>query len=125
MGYYRDTTGNLDIDPSTADIVHHVFSMRAKHLSYRKIYQKLDTLLSAQNLPNPVASHVSIGKILKNRTYVGEVKYSGNWKKGLHQPIISKRLFNSVQTWFIPNTPQWNKRKPVLIYIYMGEVEII
>lgn len=97
MGYYRDTAGNLDIDPNTADIVHQVFSLRAKHLSYRKIFQKLDTLLSSQNLPNPVASHVSIGNIIKNRTYVGEVKYGGEWRKGSHQPIVSKRLFNCVQ----------------------------
>ena len=35
--------------------------------------------------------------ILKNRTYIGEVKHLNDYYKGLHEPIISKEQFNKVQ----------------------------
>ena len=36
-------------------------------------------------------------KILKNRTYLGEIKFDGQLHKGTHQPIISQELFYAVQ----------------------------
>ena len=36
-------------------------------------------------------------KILKNRTYLGEIKFAGQLHKGTHQPIISQELFYAVQ----------------------------
>lgn len=38
-----------------------------------------------------------IKKILKNFTYLGKVKFSGQILQGTHQPIISSELFNKVQ----------------------------
>jgi len=36
-------------------------------------------------------------KILKNRTYLGEIKFDGKINKGTHKPIISPEIFYSVQ----------------------------
>jgi len=38
-----------------------------------------------------------IKKILKNFTYIGKVKFSGQIIDGEHEPIISPTLFNKVQ----------------------------
>ncbi len=39
-----------------------------------------------------------IKKILKNFTYIGKVRFSGNVSQGNHKPIISLSLFNKVQS---------------------------
>lgn len=36
-------------------------------------------------------------KVLKNRTYLGEVKFDGNLYKSTHKPIISPEIFYAVQ----------------------------
>lgn len=36
-------------------------------------------------------------KILKNRTYLGEVKFAGELHQGTHRPIVSQELFYAVQ----------------------------
>ena len=36
-------------------------------------------------------------KVLKNRAYLGDVKFAGKITDGIHQPIIEKNLFNQVQ----------------------------
>ena len=35
--------------------------------------------------------------LLKNRLYIGEVSFAGEWFKGSHEPIISVDLFNAAQ----------------------------
>ncbi len=36
-------------------------------------------------------------KVLKNRTYLGEIKFNGRIYKGTHKPIISPEIFYAVQ----------------------------
>jgi hypothetical protein len=36
-------------------------------------------------------------KILKNRTYLGEVKFAGNLYKATHKPIVNPEIFYAVQ----------------------------
>jgi DNA invertase Pin-like site-specific DNA recombinase len=38
-----------------------------------------------------------IGHMLRNRYYIGEVPYKGQWYKGRHEPLISVELFDQVQ----------------------------
>lgn len=38
-----------------------------------------------------------IGHLLRNRYYIGEVPYKGQWYKGRHEPLISVELFEQVQ----------------------------
>ena len=35
--------------------------------------------------------------MLRNRFYIGEVQYWRQWYPGLHEPIISRELFERVQ----------------------------
>ena len=39
-----------------------------------------------------------IKKLLKNFTYIGKIKFSGQILQGKHPPLISNELFNKVQT---------------------------
>jgi hypothetical protein len=36
-------------------------------------------------------------KVLKNRTYLGEIKFDGQLHKGTHKPLISPEIFYAVQ----------------------------
>lgn len=36
-------------------------------------------------------------RILSSRVYIGEIKFSGEWFQGVHQPIIDKETFNTAQ----------------------------
>jgi site-specific DNA recombinase len=38
-----------------------------------------------------------IKKLLKNKTYVGMVKFDKEWNKGVHEPILPQELFDKVQ----------------------------
>lgn len=37
-------------------------------------------------------------KLLRNQLYLGKIKFSGEWYEGLHEPILTEDLFNSVQS---------------------------
>jgi len=39
----------------------------------------------------------SLKWMLKNRTYLGEICYKGEWIKGMHEAVITKELFDKVQ----------------------------
>lgn len=40
---------------------------------------------------------INLHRILSNRVYIGEVGHKGTWYPGLHQSLINKELFDSVQ----------------------------
>lgn len=42
-------------------------------------------------------SHTLVLNVLRNSTYIGKVKFKGIEYSGVHQPIISEDMFNSVQ----------------------------
>jgi len=45
----------------------------------------------------PLFSKDTVTPMLRNRFYIGEVQYRGEWFPGLHEPIISRELFERVQ----------------------------
>lgn len=45
----------------------------------------------------PLFTKDTVTVMLRNRFYIGEVQYHGKWYPGLHEPIISRELFEQVQ----------------------------
>ena len=39
----------------------------------------------------------TVHSICLNRAYLGEVKYSGNWYRGVHAPLVNERQFNAAR----------------------------
>jgi hypothetical protein len=67
-----------------------------------KIHSIFRTFLNKNYSLNNMAKHYGLSvnglkKILKNRTYLGEVKFAGNLYKANHQPIINPEIFYAVQ----------------------------
>ncbi len=88
VGYkYSKETNMLEVVPEDAIRVKKVFEMyNTKEYSPRLIAEALG-----------FSSDVIVFKILKNRTYIGEITFQGQQYKGLHQRIIEDDVFFKAQ----------------------------
>jgi site-specific DNA recombinase len=96
FGYKVTSAGELIPHLEEAPFIKRIFKMRNNGFSYRLICQKVCQELKDVGIETGPTTHVSISKILKNRTYLGEVQYHGHWKIGVHDPLISKISFNRI-----------------------------
>jgi len=67
-----------------------------------KVHSMFKTFLEKNYSLNSMSKHYDLSvnglkKILKNRTYLGEVKFDNQLHKGHHRPIISPEIFYAVQ----------------------------
>ena len=91
------------IDPDRAPVIRLMFEKVAyEQWSGRKLYHWLRFELNFRT--HGGKKHLSLGniyKILDNTFYYGEFEYpkgSGQWYQGKHEPIITKELYDEVQT---------------------------
>lgn len=91
------------LDPERAPIIKKMFEKVAyEHWSGRKIHNWLKFDLNLRTAAGK--KHLSLGniyKILDNTFYYGVFEYprkSGNWYTGKHEPIVTKELFDLVQS---------------------------
>lgn len=103
-GYLNDMTrgreGHVIIDPIRANIVKQIFQFASEGWSHRKLKLWLKDDLDFRSKNNKHLSLSTVQKILKTTFYYGEFEYprgSGKWYKGVHQPIITKEIFDIVQ----------------------------
>ena len=97
-----DRKGYVMIDPKSAPVVKQMFEKVAhEKWSGRKIFHWLKFDLNFKTTTgnkNLTLSNVFL--ILRNTFYYGDFEYprgSGNWYKGKHEPIITKKLFDQVR----------------------------
>ena len=90
-GYTRHPRGKLVLNEREGEHIKRIFEEYVILKSYIKVQQKLE-----KEGFEPLPKHRII-KLLKNRLYVGEVSFAGEWFKGSHEPIISVDLFNAAQ----------------------------
>jgi DNA invertase Pin-like site-specific DNA recombinase len=55
------------------------------------------TTLKTLKLPERPVGKSTVGKLLRDRYYLGEVNYKGQWYPGRHEPLITVELFDRVQ----------------------------
>jgi len=72
------------VDDDKASIIKKAFEMTLNNFKWDKICSELNLAKKMYYL------------ILKNKTYYGLISYKGKTKKGMHEPIISKKLFDDV-----------------------------
>ena len=85
---YKLTDGKIVLDKEKAEVVKRIFEEYLKGLSTHKIAQGLtaEGFLNANN--NPSWNHGSVGRILENNKYLGDV---------IHPQIIDEKTFELVQ----------------------------
>ena len=69
----------------TTETLHEIMVDRG--LTMRPTYKK----------PERPIGKSTFAAMLRDRYYIGEVKYKGTWHPGRHQPIVSRELFDRVQ----------------------------
>ena len=98
LGYLNDKQNkNIVVEPVKSKIVKKCFEMfvTGKH-SFISISKYLFNLKVTTKLGKKINTS-TIKKMLSNRFYLGVMSYKGELHKGIHKPLISKALFDSVQ----------------------------
>ena len=90
-GYTRLKRGKLVVNEAERQHIVRIFEEYVTLKSYIKVQKKLG------QEGFPPLRHARITSLLKNRLYIGEVSFAGEWFKGSHEPIISVDLFNAAQ----------------------------
>ncbi len=89
-GYARKN-GVLVVKEDEAKLVKLTYDLYEKYMSVTKVQQQI------KKMGYPVWRFNRYIRVLKNRLYLGEIKYSGKFYKGVHEPIISEEQYNRVQ----------------------------
>lgn len=91
---YRKEGESMEIETAEATWVEKIFRLAAQGQSYSYIARKLNSngITTKRGKPFQIES---VKYILKNRMYYGESVFGDIKTKGLHKPIISKRLFGA------------------------------
>ena len=99
FGYYNNTkTKTVHVDKRQAELVKAIFALYAKGQS---TFQDISSYLFERGIKTSGGKPYSKDKvkyILKNPFYYGHFIYAGEIYEGKHAPIISKKLWDKVQT---------------------------
>jgi len=97
----RDKKCQVRLDPKRASIIKQMFEkVGNQQWSGRKVFKWLKSM-GFKTRNGKVLVLGNIYQLLRNTFYYGEFEYpvgSGNWYQGKHTPIITKELFDRVQT---------------------------
>lgn len=96
-GLTLDKTGRITANRATIGIVERIFrEYTAGASGFRAIAEGLND----DHIPAPAGkqwSPQSVGNILKNRAFAGEVKHRDTWLPGAHEPVLDADLFAAAQ----------------------------
>ena len=119
IGYdYKD--GNLTVIPFEAVQIRRIFDLYASGMNPQAIANDLNSKGMTHRYGKWRREIVS--RVLDRRLYLGEVSYSGQWHKGLHEPIITEEQFQSAQERKkrIREDYERNKRKRGSVSSFLG-----
>ena len=91
-GYTRLKRGKLVVNEEERQHIVRIFEEYVTLKSYIKVQKKLE-----KEGFKPSTRIIGLLNCLRNRLYIGEVSFAGEWFKGSHEPIISVDLFNAAQ----------------------------
>ena len=102
LGYTNNTlTHVIDVDPETAPLVQELFRLYA---TQRYSLKQLATLAYDMGMGYRKSGRPftpgSLEKILKNPLYYGYFRWDRQLHPGIHEPLISRELFEQVQAAF-------------------------
>jgi DNA invertase Pin-like site-specific DNA recombinase len=121
LGYKNNTlTHVIDVDPETAPFVQELFQLYA---TQRYSLKQLATIAYDMGIGSRKSGRPftpgSLEKILKNPLYYGYFRWDGRLHQGIHEPLISRELFDATQAAF----RRHNKpRKQKHTFAYVGVV---
>lgn len=103
---YRNVRGDdkrsrIFVNETEARAVRRAFELRAnEHLTVKQIAQRLHDDGMVYSDSNPRFPLSKMHRILKDRSYIGEIVFHGEWHPGTHPRLIDRRTWNRVQESF-------------------------
>ncbi|WP_146372652.1 recombinase family protein [Symmachiella macrocystis] len=89
----------VKLHPDNAATIRRIFELYGYH---NHTIDSLADVLIAEGIEYlPSTPRISCSKlyaILTDRSYIGEIKFRGQWVPGTHEPIVERRLWNRVQS---------------------------
>jgi site-specific DNA recombinase len=96
-GLRCDATGKVEADPATFGVVQRIFR---EYTQDRRGTKAIATGLQADGLPAPGRTPwnpAAVARILRNRTFIGELPFRDGWVPGAHQPLLDRAVFDHAQ----------------------------
>lgn len=104
IGYLKGEDGHLVLDPATEKHIRHVFTMRAAGKSLAEITDYLVAKKVVTSEGNTYWNGTSLRRLLKSRTYLGELKHGQHVNDGTdpknptHKPLVDLPLWTAAQS---------------------------
>ena len=89
--------GQLVVDEYEAGIVREVFDRFLAGETFHAIWADMNEKYTTAYGKFGAGGAARVPAILENRTYIGEIRYCGQWYKGKHEPIIDAETFSRAQ----------------------------
>jgi site-specific DNA recombinase len=94
----RDGRGVVETDPHCADNIRRMFHLYAyEPLTLDGLIERLTAEGRVYRLPAMPFAKGSVHNILRDRAYIGEVEYRGQWYPGKHEPLVDRGTWDRVQ----------------------------
>ncbi|MBX3439739.1 MAG: recombinase family protein, partial [Planctomycetaceae bacterium] len=94
----KDGRGIIEVDPEPASNVKRIFHLYAyENLTLDGLVERINSESRSFRDSQPTFPRSSIANILKDRAYIGELEYKGEWYPGKHEPIIDRATWDQVQ----------------------------
>ncbi len=95
----REGRGIVEIEPEQADHIRRIFHLYAyESMTIDDVVKKLREEGRIFRKSTPHFPRSTVHKILKDRAYIGEIAYHGQWYPGKQEPIIDRVIWDRVQT---------------------------
>jgi site-specific DNA recombinase len=94
----QDGRSIVVVESREAANVRRIFDLYAHHhLTIDGIVERLSKEGVAYKAANPVWARSKVHVILRDRAYIGEIRYHGHWYPGAHEPIVDRAVWQRVQ----------------------------
>ena len=94
----RDGRSLVEVDPERAKIVRQVFDLYAfDGHTLESLIERLDSEGVAYSPKQRRFTRSKLHSLLRDRSYVGEIPYKGQWYPGTQEPLVNRSTFDRVQ----------------------------
>ena len=94
----KDGRGMVEIDPVQAANVRRIFHLYAyENLTLDGLVERINAEGMVFRTATPKFPRSSVHNILKDRAYIGEIEFRGEWYPGKHDPLIDRATWERVQ----------------------------
>ena len=94
----KEGRGIIEVDPDQASNVKRIFYLYAyENCTLDGVVEKMNAEGRHWRKSQPKFPRSSIANILKDRAYIGDIEYKGNWYAGKQEPLIDRATWDRVK----------------------------